>query len=125
MSGHKCIKFAAAGVVASAAFLAGCSSDTGSGDVFSSAVSADDAFIATLEDAGLDRYYGVDSEAIGTAHLVCDALDVGASVMDVTMTAVESGFAPYDAGFFVGASVASYCPEYSGDVQDAAEVLGA
>ncbi|MCV7091667.1 DUF732 domain-containing protein [Mycobacterium interjectum] len=83
-----------------------------------SAEPTDDAFIAALENYGIvinDR----DSE-IAHGHAVCAALDTG---QDSSLLALKLMKDPKlnlstrrQAGFFVGDSVASYCPQYRGAV---------
>ncbi|ORV62238.1 hypothetical protein AWC03_07535 [Mycobacterium europaeum] len=83
-----------------------------------SADPADDAFIAALENYGI----AVDDPGttIAHGHAVCTGLDRGQDssvlalkVMKDTQLNVSTR---RQAGFFVGASVASYCPQYRGCV---------
>lgn len=78
----------------------------------------DDAFIAAL-----DRY-GIDVSNPGTliahAHGVCAALDRGQDSSIIAMKVIKDPDVKLStkrqAGFFVGDSVASYCPQYRGSV---------
>jgi uncharacterized protein DUF732 len=49
-------------------------------------------------------------EAVSTAHAVCAVFDEGLSLVDAVSD--TTGLEMEDAAFFVGASVASYCPEH-------------
>ncbi|WP_082973189.1 DUF732 domain-containing protein [Mycobacterium sp. E2327] len=83
-----------------------------------SADPSDDAFVAALENYGIDTD-GRDA-VIAHGHAVCAALDKG---QDSSVLALKVMNDPdlnissrRDAGFFVGASVAAYCPQYRGSV---------
>jgi hypothetical protein len=76
-----------------------------------SAGSVDDTFISVLRDEGIMPPSA--KEAISTAHAVCAVLDDGMSLVDgVSAVSDHTGLEFEDAAFFVGASVASYCPEH-------------
>jgi hypothetical protein len=52
-------------------------------------------------------------EAVNAAHAVCIVFDKGLSLADaVSAVSDTTGLKMKDAAFFVGASVASYCPEH-------------
>ncbi|WP_068185960.1 DUF732 domain-containing protein [Mycobacterium sp. UM_CSW] len=83
-----------------------------------SADPSDDAFIAALDNYGIDT--GGRDTVIAHGHAVCAALDKG---QDSSILALKVMNDPKlnissrrDAGFFVGASVAAYCPQYRGSV---------
>ncbi len=76
-----------------------------------SADDADDAFIAALQDHGInvpDR-----NAAIATAHSICDGFAKGDSRSHLVLSIVKgTNLSPHQAGYLIGASVASYCPQY-------------
>ena len=52
--------------------------------------------------------------AIAAGHEVCDELDQGMQASDVANNVMtQSGLDGYHAGFFVGASIAAFCPGHS------------
>ncbi|MBS1693007.1 MAG: DUF732 domain-containing protein [Actinobacteria bacterium] len=72
----------------------------------------DDIFISVLDDEGIP--YTSPGDAITVANAVCDYLADGNSLEDATVEVMnESGLGITDSGFFVGASTAAYCSEYS------------
>jgi hypothetical protein len=76
-----------------------------------SAGSLDDTFVSVLRDEGIVPPSA--KEAISTAHAVCAVCDDGLSLIDaVSAVSDTTGLEMEDAAFFVGASVASYCPEH-------------
>jgi Protein of unknown function (DUF732) len=83
-----------------------------------SADPTDDAFVAALANYGINTD-GPDT-AIAHGHAVCAALDKGQDssvlalkLMNDTKLNISTR---QQAGFFVGASVAAYCPQYRGSV---------
>jgi hypothetical protein len=71
----------------------------------------DDTFVSVLRDEGIVP--PSKKEAIVTAHAVCAVFDDGLSLVDaVSAVSDTTGLEMEDAAFFVGASVASYCPEH-------------
>jgi hypothetical protein len=77
------------------------------------ASATDDMFIDVITEEGIQP--PSNAEAIGVAHDVCAMIDGGSdlydaitSVSEITELDVESS------GFFVGASIATYCPEHEG-----------
>jgi hypothetical protein len=76
-----------------------------------SASSADDTFVSVLRDEGIVAPSA--REAISTGHAVCAVFDEGLSLIDaVSAVSHTTGLEMEDAAFFVGASVATYCPEH-------------
>jgi Protein of unknown function (DUF732) len=76
-----------------------------------SASSADDTFVSVLRDEGIVAPSA--REAISTGHAVCAVFDEGLSLLDaVSAVSDTTGLEMEDAAFFVGASVATYCPEH-------------
>jgi Protein of unknown function (DUF732) len=78
-----------------------------------SADPTDDAFIAALDKNGIPT---PDSgSAISKGRGVCAGLDKGQDSSLVVMRLMkETNLSAKQAGFFVGVSVASYCPQYKG-----------
>jgi Protein of unknown function (DUF732) len=73
----------------------------------------DDKFLAALASQSIT--YRAPDGAIGAAHLVCTRLDQGADKGQVAQEVMDnSDLDPYHAGYFVGASVGAYCPQYAG-----------
>ncbi len=83
---------------------------------FSAVVHADpidDRFLAALQSSGIN--YTSPEAAITAAHQVCTELGNGRTKDDVAQEVMDrSGLDPYHAGYFVGASVGAYCPQFSG-----------
>ncbi|WP_245837067.1 DUF732 domain-containing protein [Mycobacterium bohemicum] len=78
-----------------------------------SADATDDAFIGALQNYGI----GVNNRdsAIATGHDVCAALDSGQDSSFLVMDVIRDTHLPAKkAGFYVGVSVAAYCPQYKG-----------
>jgi hypothetical protein len=81
----------------------------------SSADETDDAFIAGLANGGITMPDNVD--AIATAHTVCTRLDINPYAPVVAFVLARDSFlSPRQAGYFVGLSVATYCPQYNDKV---------
>jgi Protein of unknown function (DUF732) len=73
----------------------------------------DDKFLAALRAKGIN----VDSpqRAIIAGHEVCDELDLGRQKPDVAAEVMQnSNLDSYKAGYFVGVSVAAFCPRQGG-----------
>ncbi len=83
-----------------------------------SADPTDDAFIAALENYGIDP--GDRDDAIAHGHAVCAALDRGQDSSLIALKVIKDPklnvSTRQQAGFFVGDSVAAYCPQYRGSV---------
>ena len=75
----------------------------------------DDAFVAALHAHGIamtDR-----STAIATAHTLCSGLDKGETPTHLVLDIVKTtNLNAREAGYLLGASVASYCPQYRGEI---------
>lgn len=72
----------------------------------------EDAFIAVLDEQGIA--YPDRETAVGAAEEVCGLFDEGNSFVQVLeVVSSETGMDAYKSGFFMGASVAAYCPEYT------------
>lgn len=78
-----------------------------------SADATDDAVLAALSNYGItisDR-----DSALATAHAVCAELDRHQSSSVVAMKVVrDTNLSAKQAGYFVGVSIAAYCPQYKG-----------
>jgi hypothetical protein len=76
-----------------------------------SAGSVDDTFITVITAEGIKPPSA--KEAISVAHDVCAVIDEGGDLVDaVTAVSDYTELTMEDSAFFVGASVASYCPEH-------------
>ena len=77
------------------------------------AESHDDTFLAALTSKGIK--FGSPQSAIIAAHEVCDELGLGKAKSNVANELMQnSNLDGYHAGYFVGTSVAAYCPKYAG-----------
>ncbi|MGO3325354.1 DUF732 domain-containing protein [Gordonia sp. (in: high G+C Gram-positive bacteria)] len=113
-------KFAA--VLAAAAFipLAACGTDGTAtiaapapvAETAASPVDTDDVFLQVLRDRGIPA----NSASIEAAHAVCDALDAGATIVQVISASVE-GYGSSDGAYVAGAGIAAYCPQYSDELK--------
>ena len=71
----------------------------------------DNVFVAAVKAKGID--FPSPQAAIIAGHEVCDELDLGKHESDVASEVMtNSNLDGYKAGFFVGVSVAAYCPRY-------------
>lgn len=71
----------------------------------------DDAFLNAVKSRGIN--FTSPQAAIIAGHEVCDELDLGRQKSDVaTDVTNSSNLDGYRAGFFVGVSVAAYCPRH-------------
>ncbi len=78
-----------------------------------SADPVDDAVVAALSNYGIS----VDDPdgTIARAHAVCAALDRNQSSSILAMKVMrETDMSPKQAGYFIGVSIAAYCPEHRG-----------
>ncbi|HWF28574.1 MAG TPA: DUF732 domain-containing protein [Mycobacterium sp.] len=72
----------------------------------------DDKFISILKTEGITDHVSP-AHAIEAGHTVCQKLDGGASPSDVANDVVNSSSMPaYHCGYFVGAAIKVYCPQY-------------
>ena len=73
----------------------------------------DDKFLAALKSQGISDHIS-SAHAIEAGHFVCQKLDDGVSPGDVATDVLASSNMPaYHSGFFVGASIKLYCPQYT------------
>ncbi|AGC61358.1 hypothetical protein MULP_01391 [Mycobacterium liflandii 128FXT] len=71
----------------------------------------DDAFLNAVRSHGIN--FASPQAAIMAGHQVCNALDSGRQKSDVAGdVAVSSSLDGYRAGYFVGVSIAAYCPRH-------------
>ena len=73
--------------------------------------SIDNAFLNAVKSKGID--FASPQAALVAAHEVCDELDLGRQKSDIANDVMTNGkLDGFHAGFFVGASVAAFCPRY-------------
>jgi hypothetical protein len=73
----------------------------------------DDTFVNAVKAKGI--HFPSPQAAIVAGHEVCDELDLGRQKSDVASEVMQnSNLDSYSAGFFVGVSVAAFCPRYRG-----------
>jgi Protein of unknown function (DUF732) len=71
----------------------------------------DNAFLGAIHTKGIN--FASPQAAIIAGHEVCDELDLGRQKSDIANDVMSSSnLDGYRAGFFVGASVAAYCPRH-------------
>jgi hypothetical protein len=72
----------------------------------------DNHFLSDLKSQGITDHVS-DAHAIEAGHSVCQKLGNGESPTAVVNDVLNSSNMPaYHSGYFVGASIDSYCPEY-------------
>ncbi|ULE32080.1 DUF732 domain-containing protein [Mycobacterium sp. IDR2000157661] len=99
-------RFATATIAAAAVALAALGSAA-----TAAATSVDDAFIDVISERGI-AFTSADA-AVEAGLVVCSLVDDGATPVEAAeIVDEESGLSAPNAGFFVGASIASFCPEY-------------
>ncbi len=75
----------------------------------------DDAFIAGLSKGGITM--PDNDNAIAMAHTVCTSIDTNPNVsMLAIQLTKQTDLSPRQSGYFIGLSVATYCPQYKDDV---------
>ena len=81
----------------------------------------DAKFLAALDSRGIT--YSSPEVMIAAGHVACEELDRGETpttvaqdVMNNKDVLTTSNLDGYHAGFFVGASIAAYCPKYLGRI---------
>jgi Protein of unknown function (DUF732) len=73
----------------------------------------DTNFLNALQSKGITFASG--QAAVIAGHQVCDGLDGGQASSDVANSIMQqSGLDGYHAGFFVGVSIAAFCPRHAG-----------
>ncbi len=74
----------------------------------------DTNFISALQAKGIN--FASPQAAIIAGHQVCDEMDSGRAAGDVANDVMgSSNLDGYHAGFFVGVSVAAFCPRHAGE----------
>ncbi|BAX91300.1 DUF732 domain-containing protein [Mycobacterium shigaense] len=77
--------------------------------------SADNQFLAILKKDDINHTSS--QAAIAAGHKVCEYLDTGMNLTNVEQDVENSsGLPDYDTGFFVGAAIKAYCPQFMPDV---------
>ncbi|MCV7101632.1 DUF732 domain-containing protein [Mycobacterium palustre] len=72
----------------------------------------DDAFLSALRGKGI--HFGSPDKAFVAGHEVCDELANGKTAVQVASTVQSnSNMDGYHAGFFVGAAIRAYCPQFA------------
>jgi hypothetical protein len=72
----------------------------------------DDTFLSALKTKGIN--FASPQAAIVAGHEVCDELDLGREASDVANDVTKnSNLDGYHAGFFVGVSIAAFCPRHA------------
>jgi hypothetical protein len=76
----------------------------------------DSKFLAVLKSEGITDHVSP-SHAIEAAHTVCQKLDDGQKPSQVAADVLNSSSMPaYHSGYFVGASIDAYCPQYKSKI---------
>src|ERR1700753_685052 len=76
----------------------------------------DDKFLTQLKSEGITDHVS-SAHAIEAGHFVCVKLDNGVSPSDVVTDVLNTSNMPaYHSGFFVGATIDSYCPRHKSDI---------
>ena len=76
----------------------------------------DNKFLSVLKSEGITDHV-TPSHAIEAAHSVCQKLDGGETPTQVANDVLNSSTMPaYHAGYFVGASIDAYCPQYKSKI---------
>jgi hypothetical protein len=71
----------------------------------------DNLFVTAVKNKGIE--FANPQAAIVAGHEVCDELDIGKQKSDIASEVMtNSNLDGYRAGFFIGASIAAYCPRY-------------
>ena len=84
----------------------------GLADPTAHADAVDDTFLSALKAKGIN--FASSQAAIIAGHEVCDELDLGRQPSDVANDVTKnSNLDGYHAGFFVGVSIAAFCPRHA------------
>jgi Protein of unknown function (DUF732) len=74
---------------------------------------ADNNFLAMLKSEGITDHISP-QHAIDAAHTVCQKLDEGETPTAVANDVLNNSAMPaYHCGYFVGAAITAYCPQYT------------
>ncbi|VAZ90605.1 DUF732 domain-containing protein [Mycobacterium pseudokansasii] len=75
----------------------------------------DDEFFGALKKHGI--VFANRNAAIAMAHSMCAGLDKGQKPTLLVLSLMKNtDLSAHEAGYFLGASVASYCPQYGADI---------
>jgi hypothetical protein len=78
---------------------------------------SDNRFISLLQSEGINDHISP-AHAVEAGHMVCQKLDQGLSVNEVASDVLNSSSMPaYHSGYFVGAAIEVYCPQYEPEEQ--------
>ncbi len=78
---------------------------------------ADNNFLAMLKSEGITDHVSP-QHAIDAAHSVCQKLDEGENPTAVANDVLNNSAMPaYHCGYFVGAAIKAYCPQYTPEEQ--------
>ena len=78
----------------------------------------DQTFLAALKSEGITDHVSA-SHAIQAGHIVCQKLDGGLTPSEAASDVLLSSEMPaYHAGYFVGASIRAYCPQYESKISN-------
>jgi len=81
----------------------------------------DNSFLAAMKSEGITDHVS-SQHAIEAGHSVCQKLDGGESPTQVATDVLNSSSMPaYQSGYFVGASINAYCPQYSSNVKGSSQ----
>lgn len=108
-------KFAA--LVLSVVLMFGMSSCSNS-DPVEPSYDKDEVFVSTVKDNTNEFDAVTTNTLVGLSATVCEAWDAGLSLREVGMIFLKNGYDPHDAGYFVGAATATYCPEHADQVKN-------
>ena len=73
----------------------------------------DNKFLAEMKSEGITDHVSP-QHAIEAAHMVCQKLDSGMTPTEVANDVLNSSSMPaYHCGYFVGAAIKVYCPQYT------------
>jgi hypothetical protein len=76
----------------------------------------DNKFLTELKSEGITDHVS-SAHAIEAGHVVCQKLDGGMTPTEVAYDVLNSSTMPaYHSGYFVGASINAYCPQYTSKI---------
>ncbi len=78
----------------------------------------DRVFVATIHRGIPQTANTADSMIVGEGHQVCSAFGNGDNFLSVAGTVMDDGYTPYESGYYIGASIAAYCPKYMSAIPD-------
>ena len=78
----------------------------------------DTVFVATIHRGIPQTASTADSTIVVEGHRVCDAFGNGANFLSVAGTVMDDGYTTFESGYYIGASIAAYCPKYMSAIPD-------